>query len=165
MKFEFKTSNNQAEYEAIIVGFNLALDLEAKKLICKSDSELVVDQHTEKFEVKETLLQWYYHFVQDLIAKFTKVTIQHIRREHNTRADMLFRLATAKKKGLHRSVIYVTLIKPSVSSKECMTTDIQPNWMTTVKQFLIDGTCEVHSKKAMRQQAARFLIIEQDLYR
>jgi len=57
LKFEFKTSNNQAKYEAIIADLNLALDLEVKKLICKSDSQLVVSQLKEKFEVKETLLQ------------------------------------------------------------------------------------------------------------
>jgi len=38
LKFEFKKSNNQAEYEAIIVGLNLTLNLEMKKLLCKSDS-------------------------------------------------------------------------------------------------------------------------------
>jgi len=42
LKFEFKTSNNQCKYEVTIVVLNLALDLEAKKLICISDSQLVV---------------------------------------------------------------------------------------------------------------------------
>jgi len=83
----------------------------------------VVDQLNDEFDVNETLLQHYYHFVQGLIAKFTKVTIQHIRQEHNTWADMLSRLATAKKKGLHWSVIYLTLSNVNVSSEECMTTD------------------------------------------
>jgi len=40
MKFEFKTSNNQAEYEAIIVGLHLEIELEITTLICKSDSRL-----------------------------------------------------------------------------------------------------------------------------
>jgi len=75
LKFEFNTSNNQAEYEAIIVGLNLAIDLEVKKLLCKSDSQLVVSLLKEEFEVRETLLQQYYHFVQGLIAKFDEVTI------------------------------------------------------------------------------------------
>jgi len=55
LKFEFKTSNNQVEYEAIIVGLNLALDMEAKKLIWRSDSQLVVCQFKGEFEVKESL--------------------------------------------------------------------------------------------------------------
>jgi len=63
LKFEFKTSNNQAEYEAIIVGLNLTLDLEVKSFFCKSDSQLVIDQLKGEFKVKESLLQRYYHFV------------------------------------------------------------------------------------------------------
>jgi len=47
LKFEFKTSNNQAEYEAIIVGLYLANELEVTKLICKTDSRLVVGQLTK----------------------------------------------------------------------------------------------------------------------
>jgi len=164
LKFEFKTSNNQVEYEAIIAGLNLAIDLEVKKLLCKSDSQLVIGQLKEEFEVRETLLQQYYHFVQGLITKFDEVTIHHIRREHNTRADTLSCLATTRKKGLHRSVIYITMTKPSVGSKECMATDTQPNWMTPIKQFLIDGTSEAHSEKIMKHQIARFLLINQDLY-
>jgi len=78
LKFKFKTLENQAEYEVIIAGLNLTLDLEVKRLICKSDSVLVVGQLKKEFEVQETLLQQYYHFVQGLIAKFTEVTIQHI---------------------------------------------------------------------------------------
>jgi len=63
MKFEFKTSNNQAEYEAIIAGLHLATELEVTKLVCKSDSGLVVGQPIEEYEVQETLLQQYCHFV------------------------------------------------------------------------------------------------------
>jgi len=36
------------------------------------------------------------------MSKLKNVQIEHIRREHNTRADMLSWLATIKKKGLHR---------------------------------------------------------------
>jgi len=38
MKFEFKTSNNQVEYEAIIADLNLTLDLEVKSLYIKVTS-------------------------------------------------------------------------------------------------------------------------------
>jgi len=56
LKFEFKTSNNQVEYEVIIVGLYLTAELEVTILICKSDSRLVVGQLTEEYEVRETLL-------------------------------------------------------------------------------------------------------------
>jgi len=57
LKFEFKASNNQAEYEAIIVGLHLAIELEITNLTCKSDSRLVIGHLTKEYEVRETLLQ------------------------------------------------------------------------------------------------------------
>jgi len=160
IKFEFKASNNQVEYEVIIIGLNLAIDLEMKNLKCKSDFRLVVGQLNEEFEVREALLQRYIHFIRNLITKFDEVSIQHDGRENNTRADALSRLATARKKGTHRSVIYVTLTNPSVGVEECMTTDTQLNWMTPIKQYLTDGISEAHSEKTMKQQTARFLLID-----
>jgi len=103
--------------------------------------------------------------MKNLFQKFSEVTIHHIRREQNTRADTLSRLATATKKGLHRSVIHVTLTNPSVGSEECMTTKTEPNWMTPIKCFFIDGTCGEHSEKTMKQQTTRFVLIDEKLYR
>jgi len=75
LKFEFKASNNQAEYEAIIAGLNLTINLDIKQLLCKSDSQLVARQLKDEFEVQEKLLQQYYHFVKNLLTKFSEVTI------------------------------------------------------------------------------------------
>jgi len=165
MKFKFKTLNNQAEYEAIIVGLHLAIELEITNLTCKSDSRLVIGQLTEEYEVRETLLQRYFHFVKKLLNRFKEVSFQHIRRENDTRVDALSRLATVKQKGVHRSVIHVSLIKPRIGAEECMATDTQPNWMTPIKQYLTEGVCDLHLENTMKQQAARFLLIDQELYR
>ena len=51
LKFDFKALNNQEEYEAIIVRLNLAIDLDVKQQLCKSDSQLVVSQLKDEFEV------------------------------------------------------------------------------------------------------------------
>jgi len=164
LKFEFKASNNHAEYKAIIAGLNLAIDLDVKQLLCKSNSHLVVGQLKDEFDVRETLLEQYYHFVKNLFPKFSEVIMQHIRREHNTRADALSRLETTRKMGLHRLVMHITLTSLSVGLEECMTTEIEPNWMTPIKKLLVDGTCEAHCEKEMKQQASRFLLINEDLY-
>ena len=165
LKFEFKTLNNHAKYEAITVSLYLANELEVTKLTCRSDSRLVVGQLIEEYEVVETLLQQYFHFIRNLLTKFEEVSFQHVRRENNTHADALSRLATTKQKGVHRSVVHVTLTKPSVGKEECMATVTQPNWMTPIKQYLTDGICDPHLEKTMKQQAARFILINQDLYR
>ena len=125
----------------------------------------MVGQLIEEYEVRETLLQQYFHFNRNMLTKFKEVSFQHVRRENNTRADTLSRLATTKQKGIHRSVVHVTLTKPSFSAEECMATDTQPNWMTPIKQYLMDGVCDLHFEKTMKQHATRFVLIDQDLYR
>jgi len=46
-----------------------------------------------------------------------------------------------------------------------MTTDTQPNSMTPIKQYLTEGVCDPHLENMMKQQAARFILIDEDLYR
>ena len=105
LQFSFKATNNQAEYEAILAGLNLGNDLGAREVTCKSDSQLVVGQIKGEFEVKEPLLQRYYHTVCNVIAKFDTVVVEHIPRQENERADAVSRLASSKNQGHHRTVV------------------------------------------------------------
>jgi len=81
--------------------------------------------------------------------KFNNVQIKHIRCEHNAKADMLSRLATTKKKGLHRSVIYVILKNPIVNMDECMTIVEKETWMKPMKCFLENGECGAQEDETM----------------
>ena len=54
--FEFKASNNQAEYEALIVGINLAQEMGEKNMRAQSDSQLVTSQIIGEYQTKDTQL-------------------------------------------------------------------------------------------------------------
>jgi len=124
-----------------------------------------LDNLKGEFEVKESLLQKYYHLGRNLMPKFKSVQIEHILHEHNVRGDMLLRLATIKKKGLHRPVIYINLKNPSFSTDEYLAIDEKETWITPIKCFLGNGECRAQEKKTMRQQTAWFIFIGSDLYR
>ena len=94
LKFEFKTSNNQAEYEALIAGLMLARDMGAQNVICKSDSQLTVGHIKGEYQVKDPLLLRYYHKVLNIMQCFNTVEIKHILREQNTKAESLSKLAS-----------------------------------------------------------------------
>lgn len=49
LRFNFRASNNQAEYEAIIAGLNLAEDMGVKQLICLTDSQLTIGQLNDTY--------------------------------------------------------------------------------------------------------------------
>ena len=58
-KLEFKTTNNTAEYEALILRLRAAKDLGIKELAVFGDSELVIQQVKRVYQVKQYLLKFY----------------------------------------------------------------------------------------------------------
>ena len=100
LQFGFWATNNQAEYEALLVGLNLAYDMGVREVTCKSDSQVKVGQVNGEFKVKEPLLQRYYHATKNSIARFSKAPLEHIPREDNKRADILSKLRSPRRKAI-----------------------------------------------------------------
>jgi len=67
LHFAFKTFNNQAEYEAILVGLSLAREVGVKSLTCKTDSKLTVGHLNDEFQIKDPTLLQYYHLVRKVV--------------------------------------------------------------------------------------------------
>src|SRR5215468_8281237 len=82
-------SNNVAEYTALVEGLSLAAELGVKKLNIFSDSELMVKQMNGEYKVKNEDLRQLYEEACQLRKQFEKVTITHVRREQNKRADLI----------------------------------------------------------------------------
>ena len=82
-------TNNIAEYTALIRGLELAADEGVKQLTVLSDSELLVKQMNGEYRVKNADLQELYRQAVHLRSQFENVTLAHVRREQNKRADFL----------------------------------------------------------------------------
>ena len=63
LRFAFKVSNNQAEYEALIAGMLLAKEMGAQSPLAKSDSQLVTGQMTGGYQVKDPHMAAYLRYV------------------------------------------------------------------------------------------------------
>jgi ribonuclease HI len=87
------TTNNQAEYQAIIAALEAAVSLGARCVALKSDSELVVEQLNGRYRVKKASLRPLYQEVVQLIGSLEAFTITYIPREQNREADRLANLA------------------------------------------------------------------------
>ncbi len=83
------TTNNQAEYLAIICGLEKAVSLGAHHVLVKSDSELAVKQIKGLFKIKNTALRSLYQQVVQLTGKLESFSISYIPREQNRQADDL----------------------------------------------------------------------------
>lgn len=84
-----ETTNNQAEYKALIQALTEAYKLGATAVTCYLDSELVVKQLTGLYKIKEAGLQELAMDALRLKSKFQQVNFKHVRREHNADADKL----------------------------------------------------------------------------
>jgi ribonuclease HI len=84
-----QATNNQAEYEALILGLEVALDHKVRDLEVRADSELVVKQMSGHYRVKNAGLAPLHAEAARLAGLFQSVTFVHVRREENERADLL----------------------------------------------------------------------------
>ncbi|MCX6800495.1 MAG: ribonuclease HI family protein [Candidatus Falkowbacteria bacterium] len=84
-----ETTNNQAEYKAVIYALEEAKKLEAKELHFSLDSELVVKQLNGEYKVRNPGLALLFLKIYNLRQSFNKVIFKHVRREYNKEADKL----------------------------------------------------------------------------
>jgi ribonuclease HI len=87
------TTNNQAEYQALITGLKKAISLGAREVTVKSDSELMVKQLQGSYRVKNAGLKPLYTEVVKLAYTLASFQINSIPREQNREADRLANLA------------------------------------------------------------------------
>ncbi|XP_058769358.1 uncharacterized protein LOC131643219 [Vicia villosa] len=167
----FQTSNNQAEYEALLAGIRLAEDLGARIVTIYTDSQLVASQVNGDYQAKNELLIEYLAMVKQKTKNFVQVKVEHVPREHNARADILSKLASTRKKGSNRSVIQETLPRPSVQT---ITHPPTVNaigeahcWMTPVYNFLTKNKLPSDQKEAatVKRRSCSYIVIEDKLYR
>ncbi|NQT48060.1 MAG: ribonuclease HI family protein [Chloroflexi bacterium] len=84
-----ETTNNQAEYKALIMGIREAALLGAEYIDMKSDSELLVEQVRGNYKVRNANLKPLFQEVRQILREFKSFTITHIPRRENTAADAL----------------------------------------------------------------------------
>lgn len=168
LKFDFPTSNNQAEYEALIAGLSLAKEVGAKQLKVCSDSQLVTNQVNGEFQTRDPHLTRYMSKVKSLIMKFDESSIEHIGREKNIRTDLLSKLASSKRMGKNRSVIQETVSNLSIQPEDVLIiNNTDKAWMEPIWQFLVNNKVPEYKAEAKRltRQASYYTIDNGQLYR
>jgi ribonuclease HI len=84
-----KTTNNVAEYEALLMGLEALVAMGKKRIRIQSDSELLVRQLNGQYRVRDPKLQTLLERASLLLRHFDSYTIVHVRREANRLADKL----------------------------------------------------------------------------
>ncbi|RDY00395.1 hypothetical protein CR513_16433, partial [Mucuna pruriens] len=145
--FEFKASNNQVEYEAF-AGTRLAKELEAKVLTAKSDWKLMTRQVNGEYQAKDPQLVKYLDRTVKLAIAFEKFTLHH-------------------KRGVQKSIIHKSIGRPTTKELEVGCIEERTTWMSPLMAYLRDEIKSEDPIKAKKliKEAARYIIIEGELYR
>lgn len=86
-KYLGENTNNVAEYTALILGLEQALELGAKEIVIKMDSELIVKQMSGEYKIKQPHLQELAAEVKTLLKQFDYFEFKHVLRHLNKAAD------------------------------------------------------------------------------
>jgi len=84
-----ESTNNVAEYKAVIAGLKAGLSLGAKNVRLKADSQLLIRQIQGVYKVKNAGLKPLYKEVLDLLSQYDSYQVEHVPREENSLADKL----------------------------------------------------------------------------
>ena len=94
-KYEFSlpivatSTNNQAEYQALIKGLELLKEIHADAVEIFGDSMLVINQLAESYECRSEVLITYYEKSMQLLKEFKNFRLEHVPRLHNEEANRL----------------------------------------------------------------------------
>ncbi len=83
------TTNNVAEYQAVIDGLEVATRFHPDVLILRADSQLLIRQLEGRYRVKSPNLKPLFARVRELLDRFPEVRLEHVPRAENEVADAL----------------------------------------------------------------------------
>jgi ribonuclease HI len=194
IRLHFPASNNVAEYEALVNGLRITVELGVRCLDARGDSQLVIDQVMKNSHCRDQKMEAYCDEVRRLEDKFHGLELNHVARRYNETADELAKIAsgwTTVPPNVFSRDIYQPSVKlddalepdetsaqpevPSAAEGEALRVEgerngVAPNqdWQTPYLQYLLRGELPLDKAEARRLawRAKSFVLLgdEKELY-
>ncbi|XP_070023268.1 uncharacterized protein [Nicotiana sylvestris] len=160
-----------AEYEACILGLNMAIDMNIQELLVIGDSDLLVPHVQQEWATKNSKILPYLHHVQELGKWFMKIEFRHVPRIHNEFADVLATLSSMKQHPkinftdpipvkIHNQLAYCVHVEEEIDGK---------SWFHDIKKYLAKVKYLEHvnhtQKHTLRRLSNHFFHSGGNLYR
>ncbi|ONK57061.1 uncharacterized protein A4U43_C10F16210 [Asparagus officinalis] len=160
-------TNNVAEYNALLIGLELARELRIKHLEAYSDSQLIVKQVTGEYEVRNDDLVPLHKAAVRLVELFESFRIEHVLRSENTHADALASLAAnlAQPLGTTKQVTVASRklfrlrdVPETNTTRQASDQPDQEDWRLPIIDYVLYGILPEDSKEreSIRRCASRF---------
>jgi ribonuclease HI len=194
IRLHFPASNNVAEYEALVNGLCIAVELGVRRLDAHGDSQLVIDQVMKNSHCRDQKMEAYCDEVRHLEDKFYGLELNHIARRYNETADELAKIASGRttvppdvfSRDIHQPSVKIDDTPepeeasaqpevPSVAEGEALRVEGEwngvtpnPNWHTPYLEYLLRGELPLDKAEARRLawRAKSFVLLgdEKELY-
>ncbi|CAL9012725.1 unnamed protein product [Prunus brigantina] len=170
-QLDFQCTNNRAEYEALIIGLEMLVELGIQSVEILGDSMLVLKQIAGEYKCLSPSLAVYLVAARNLLTEFREATWEHIPREENFAANELAQLATGiqmPEDCVQRIIKVGKKSLPSVLTRG-MEIDvnsaiiIEDDWRNPIITYLRYPT--LPSEKRVRILALNYLMWNEDLVR
>nr|XP_027082130.1 uncharacterized protein LOC113704425 [Coffea arabica] len=166
-RFDFPTSNNEAEYETLLTGLRIAHQMGVTAIRVRSDSQLVVYQVRGEYEAKEDVMKKYLAKVQEAIKLFSLFEIERVPRSQNKRADALSKLASSSFAHLSKEVLVEVVKQKSFNQIQVSAIDSPATWMTPLVDLLSSGALpeDKNEARSLQLRTAKYVYAGGTLYR
>ncbi|XP_050264082.1 uncharacterized protein LOC126708304 [Quercus robur] len=168
LRLDFSATNNEGEYEALLVGMAMVQKMGGKVVEIFSDSRLVVGQMGGELEARDVRMQEYFNQVKHLQSGFESFSLLHILRGGNTHADSLATLAISLAQDLPRVILVEDLCKPIEVKREMVHIHqirVGPSWMDPIVLFLKEDILSEEKSKANKAVGnKRWLLVGMDYF-
>ncbi|CAH1416266.1 unnamed protein product [Lactuca virosa] len=105
LRFDFETSNNKVEYEALLSRLRIACKMEVKNLRVMNDSMLVTKKVNGTYDMKNTRMKKYVADVSEMAASFESLIVEQIKRRENRCTDALIKLVATTYSHFSKKVL------------------------------------------------------------
>jgi hypothetical protein len=187
LRLHFPASNNVVEYEALVNGLRITIELGVRRLNARGDSRLVIDQVMKNSHCCDRKMEAYCDEVQRLEDKFYRLELNHIARWYNKTADELAKISSRRttvspdvfSRDIHQPPVKIDdTPEPEVSSaaegealrveRERNWVTPNPNWQAPYLEYLLRGELPLDKAEARRLawRAKSFVLLgdEKELY-
>jgi ribonuclease HI len=194
IRLHFPASNNVAEYEALVNGLHITVELGVRRLDAWGDSQLVIDQVMKNSHCRDQKMEAYCDEVRRLEDKFYVLELNHVARRYNETADELAKIAS-RRTTVPPNVFSMDIYQPSVKIDDTLEPEgtsawseapsaaegealriegerngVAPNqnWQTPYLEYLLRGELSLDKAEARRlaRRAKSFVLLgdEKELY-
>ncbi|XP_073063960.1 uncharacterized protein [Primulina eburnea] len=146
VRLDFRESNNEAEYEAVLACLRAAWQVGAARVHIFSDSQLVAHQMNGSYDIKNERLIEYVREVEAAKELFTELVFKQIPREENEGADTIAKMASSLHSWKSRYVVIQVKLSTSLNSPSPEPKD--HDWCTELLGYMKNGELPRDPKKA-----------------